>query len=440
MEKIMMRTKNNSSNRGKIVLAFVAGFILAMAVFVFWNYEWFNPPTPFSSEEICAKNQTPCLNPSKIFYNATIASPIGLTKADFLQKMVQDPLIQEVVKESNYQDSQMEPDIRTQIFVQREKTWTTATKPTPFMESITNNTISKFLKDNHVIPSDKFDYLVFGEHIISNIYGANVATSTITDNYLQSNDDWWQQAKNNPQSLPFARECEFDSSAQMYSEDLVTGIFDKNGQLIGIMNSATPCDVTQQSLDEDKSIKIIPKEDLSEIGKFKLSFLQKLTQDPAIQALLESSNQKFVNYSDEQILDLKNQQPWPAPDKDPTDLQISIINNGAADVLRSNMEINSTEHGLIGFPEMILTNSKGITVASTNRTYDYIQYFEEWWIVASENGFLVRECGFDNSIQMTSEDIIIQIFNKKGEFVGILNAASPCNVIEKKGAYFGDSN
>ena len=43
--------------------------------------------------------------------------------------------------------------------------------------------------------------------------------------------------------LPFARECAFDKSADMNSEDIVIKIPDENDEFIGILNSATPCDV-----------------------------------------------------------------------------------------------------------------------------------------------------------------------------------------------------
>jgi hypothetical protein len=121
---------------------------------------------------------------------------------------------------------------------------------------------------------------------------------------------------------------------------------------------------------------------------------------------------------------------------------MSIINNEVADILRNNLLVNSTDYGDLQFPEMILTNTKGANVASTDRTYNYIQFFDEWWIVASENKVLVRECGYDKSIQMNSEDIIIQIFDKNDEFIGILNSASTCDVIldRHKIQFFGDSN
>ena len=105
------------------------------------------------------------------------------------------------------------------------------------------------------------------------------------------------------------------------------------------------------------------------------------------------------------------------------------------------MKINTAEYGVIQFPELIVTNAKGATISSTDRTYNYIQTDDEWWQVASENDVLVRQCGPDKSINMNSEDIIIKVFDERGEFIGILNAATPCNVVLNKPLFFyGDSN
>jgi hypothetical protein len=90
---------------------------------------------------------------------------------------------------------------------------------------------------------------------------------------------------------------------------------------------------------------------------------------------------------------------------------------------------------------MILTNAKGVNVASTDRTYNYIQSQYEWWQVGKANEILVRHCGFDVSIKMHSEDIILAIYDVNGEFVGVLNSATPCDVVLNKPPYFyGDSN
>ena len=164
-------------------------------------------------------------------------------------------------------------------------------------------------------------------------------------------------------------------------------------------------------------------------------------RDSTIQEELIRSNQEFSSFTDEELLELKGGKPWPKPGDEPNEFQLSIINNEVADILRNNLKVESADYGDLQFPEMILTNAKGANVASTNGTYNYIQFFDEWWIVASENKVLVRECGYDRSIQMNSEDIIIQIFDKNDEFIGILNSASTCDVIsDKTTLFYGDSN
>jgi len=256
-------SNKKNSNRVALIIAlsFAIGFGAATGVYLIIFCEdciEIQSKTSKPDPEFKCKNDPSCIDPEITIINSTIASRIGLEKITFLNELVNEPIIQNALKTSNYKDSEMDEDIRNQIYVQREKTWTTSINPTPFMMSIFENDVADFLRENHVIRSEEFGDVVFGEHILTNLYGPNVAVSVITDNYLQSNDDWWQQANHDPEQLPFARECEFDSSAQMFSEDLVIGIFDE-GKLIGIMNSATPCDITQDSLDADKSIKPVPR-------------------------------------------------------------------------------------------------------------------------------------------------------------------------------------
>jgi len=362
---------------------------------------------------------------------------IGKAKVEFLQKMVFNPIIQEALIESNEKDAQMDPDIQRQIKVQREKEWITAQEPTPFMVSIINNTVSDLLRENHVTVSNKFGVIVFGEHILTNIFGPNVAVSVKTDNYDQSNDNWWKEAEKG--GNPFARQCDFDESAQMFSEDIVIKIWDTKGNFIGIMNSATPCDVTQKSAKVEVKIHPVPIENISDIGKEKISKLQELAQNPIIQNALKESNEQFA---DKNILQMKREIDWPNPyEGDPTPFQLELLNNDVSRFLKENLIIPSDEFDEVAFGEYIITNEFGANIAMTERTFNYIQSEDEWWQVAAQNEILVRQCGWDSSIQMSSEDIIIQIFDENGKFIGILNSATSCNVILVKPPYFyGDSN
>lgn len=240
--------KNNFNTRLSIViiLSFVIGFGSATASYflisneqfsiILTNYDGLTP------EEKC-KIFNKCIQESKDPRSPQVLTSVGKEKIKKLQKLVETPIIQNALKNSNKKDSMMSEKIRLQIYTLREKEWTKSIEETAFMKSIIYNDVSEFLRENHTIISSEFGTLLYGEHILTNIYGANVAVSIKTDNYDQSKDDWWQQSFNDKQGTPFARECEFDKSADMNSEDLVIKITDENGAFIGILNSATPCDV-----------------------------------------------------------------------------------------------------------------------------------------------------------------------------------------------------
>ncbi len=363
----------------------------------------------------------------------------GKYKASIVQGLVSDPKIQTSLKESNEKDSKISPLTRLQIYAPREIEWITAKDPTPFMLSIINNDIADFLRNNLVIQSEEFGDIVFGEHILTNLYGPNVAVTIKTDNYDQSNDNWWKESEKI--GNPFARQCDFDESAQMFSEDIIVKIWDDKGEFIGIMNSATPCDITQKSTEIETKIEPVPLDNITPIGHYKISVLQEIMSEPQIQDALKKSNLEWGKPCPN-MEKLRLEIEWPPPNKgEPTPLQLSVLENDVANILRDNLVMQSEEFGEIVFFEYILTDACGVNVAITERTYNYIQYPDEWWQVAKANDFLTRHCGWDKSVKASSEDIIIAIYDDNGEFAGILNSATACDVILNKAPYFyGDSN
>ena len=442
----MSNNKNNNSNciALAVVLSFAIGFGIATAAY----FVVFCEGCLESEPEAQTNFQVKCIEDSRCIQQQisdgdmeAIGTLVGEEKSRLLQELVRHPTIQNALKISNEQDSSMSDDIRAQIYFQREKEWTSSLENTAFMNSIIQNDVSDFLRENLVIESTEFGPVTFGEHILTNQFGPNIAVSIKTDNYDQSQDDWWQQSLRDPDGQPFARECEFDSSAGIFSEDLVINIHDETGKFIGILNSATPCDVTLKSTEFETKIVPVPLDNITPIGHYKISYLQEIVMDPAIQNALKVSNNEFATKNLQDMLQLKQDTPWPTPDLEPNEFQKAILENRASSFLRKNLEINTDEYGTIQFPELILTNAKGATISSTDRTYNYIQTDDEWWQVASENDVLVRQCGPDKSINMNSEDIIIKVFDENKEFIGILNSATPCNVILNKPLFFyGDSN
>ena len=425
-----------------IVVAFSAGFGVATGAYFFVFCIECPPLEPLTLDVQLSPDQKCQGDPKCIPWPDVPPPPTvsekGLAKIAEVQRIVNDPVIQEALKKSNQEFGDMSSTVRDQIIAQRELEWTTANEETPFMRSIIYNEISDFLNGNLVISSQEFGDLAFGEHILSNIYGPNVAVTVRTDNYDQSNDDWWQESK--ILARPLVRQCDYDESAKMYSEDLVVKIFDKDGEFIGIMNSATTCDVTEKGEKIKSKIEPVPIDNITEIGKYKISKLQELMQGTIIQDALQKSNQEFSSRGEQDMVKLREEIAWPTPSQEPNQIQLEILSNEIAVILRNNLVMRS-EFGEIEFPEMILTNAYGANVASTQRTYNFIQSQDEWWQVAVEYDVLVRECGWDKSIKMTSEDIIIAIYDNEGELAGVLNSATQCDVIlNKSPSFYGDSN
>jgi len=232
-----------------IVLASVLGIGVA---FFFYSVSCNDCPSEISKfkwsedspEEICKADPSSCDLPTSpdLAVNRNFTGT-GKEKVRFLEQLVENPEIQNALKHSNEKDRKMSEEIRIQIYIQREKEWINSKELTPLMTSIIYNRVSDFLRDNLITSSSQFGDLTYGEHILTNAYGGNVAITVKSDNYDQSRDDWWQYMFHDKKGLPFARDCEFDKSADMNSEDIVIKITDENDEFIGVLNSATPCDV-----------------------------------------------------------------------------------------------------------------------------------------------------------------------------------------------------
>ncbi len=90
--------------------------------------------------------------------------------------------------------------------------------------------IRQFIQDD-IDSKSKFKY---AEIIITNAYGANVAQSGKSTDLRQSDEAWWQEAKENG---IFLSEGGFDESAGVYSSDIAIQILDKEGRFVGVLKA-----------------------------------------------------------------------------------------------------------------------------------------------------------------------------------------------------------
>ncbi len=166
---------------------------------------------------------------------------IGEHKISLIKEIVADPKMVDALRSDNVKYLSMKKP--NSYIHQKEIEWVEAGgKLTPFMRSFIDNHVSEFLNGTRVIQSENFGEIIFGELIVTNSFGANTAITTKTDNFDQGIEEWWQITE---QHGLYVKSCEWDDSAEMWSEDISIRI-DDDGIILGVLNVATPCDVLEK--------------------------------------------------------------------------------------------------------------------------------------------------------------------------------------------------
>ena len=163
-----------------------------------------------------------------------------------------------------------------------------------------------------------------------------------------------------------------------------------------------------------------------DLNAFKVVQLQELAKDPLIVQAIIDSNAKFAAMNDphqyivEKDLKWKNQ-----PKNENSPFMNSIAENNISEILKSKSILSTEEFGDVLFPEIFITNEYGANVAMTIRTEDFNQSDEPWWTNAESRYVQFIDASWDESAGIFSADIIIRIHDIDGQFIGVLNAATP---------------
>ena len=141
------------------------------------------------------------------------------------------------VKDSNKRFNSMAD--ATKYINEKDQEWISTPKKTitPFMASLIENKISDMLREKSVIPTEEFGNVLFPEIILTNEFGANVAISGKTEDYNQGDEIWWIKSKSEKVQI---KDIAWDQSAEIYSGDIIIGIFDDKGKFIGSIKAVTP--------------------------------------------------------------------------------------------------------------------------------------------------------------------------------------------------------
>lgn len=143
--------------------------------------------------------------------------------------------------------------------------------------------------------------------------------------------------------------------------------------------------------------------------------LKSLAQNQAVEMLAQAeTDSPPLGQAEIDRLD----QQWRAADKannDADPLVARVLNNDISNQLRKYRE---------QFPqqvEVFLTDLQGLSVATTNRTSDYLQSDEGWWQTAFQDGQYIGQPEYDDSSKTIAMNIAVTVReNGSGRIVGVL--------------------
>lgn len=162
---------------------------------------------------------------------STSANSIGkelTSQVNFLQILASDSLLRDFLESQT-------PISDLSEIENLDRQWreaVAANDTNQLMRSILQNEISNTLLEF------KLNFPAHVEVFITDIYGANVASTDITSDYYQADEEWWQRAYNNGRGAIYVSQPVFDESAQTLSIQVATPIKDlQNKIIIGVLRS-----------------------------------------------------------------------------------------------------------------------------------------------------------------------------------------------------------
>lgn len=153
--------------------------------------------------------------------------------------------------------------------------------------------------------------------------------------------------------------------------------------------------------------------------------VEELAAHPVVVAAVRTENREHQDMKEGDILDLDRR--WRAGDGS-DELAKSVLANECA---RNLMDFQD-EHD--GFPEIFVTDVKGLVVAATNRTSDYLQADEAWWETAYNEGRGKSYYGaidYDDSACSESISLYVPVIDPdSAKVIGVLKAVCDITAIK----------
>jgi methyl-accepting chemotaxis protein len=121
------------------------------------------------------------------------------------------------------------------LIASRESEWVASVKSGKSLvlsKELIENTLAKSLKLQTEYYNKNYGYNIFPEIFVTNQYGASIASTDVTSDYIQSDEEWWQKAK---ESRVYFSDVVFDESSKTYSIEIALRIDDDADKFLGVL-------------------------------------------------------------------------------------------------------------------------------------------------------------------------------------------------------------
>ncbi|MFT7506917.1 MAG: hypothetical protein ACI92I_000053 [Acidimicrobiales bacterium] len=153
-------------------------------------------------------------------------------RVEYIHAYTRDTTLQSVLRHSNENFAKIDDVART--IQERDAQWiaTSAGTTTELMNSLLQNELSHELRELSGFFVEEYEYPVYSEIFVTNVYGANIAQTGRTTDYYQADEAWWQHAV--AEGI-YVGPVVYDESAEVFSMDIAVSIADESGEMAGVI-------------------------------------------------------------------------------------------------------------------------------------------------------------------------------------------------------------
>ena len=204
---------------------------------------------------------------------------------------------------------------------------------------------------------------------------------------------------------------------------LIVGILILSGILLTVLNVQQKEETPQETLSQVSKILLAPE--VEAVLDRKIALIRELVEDPVIVNEVKKANQQHKDISLQEILKLDTR--WRSTEGIDEFIEPFLTN----EIAHKLIEFQERHPG---FSEIFVVDMYGLNVGQTNKTTDYYQADEDWWIGAYNSGKGKASHGaieFDESAQTEAISLYIPVMDRiNNKAIGVIKAVVSITAIK----------